>query len=58
MLITVLVWSLSVLTLLDIAHIITAAVVSFARGLNDVPKIADLLVATQVFDIHWGINDK
>ena len=49
------VWSVSVQKLLDIAHIISAAAVSFARGLNDTPKIAGLLVATQAFDIRWGM---
>ncbi len=41
--------------LLDIAHIISAAAVSFARGLNDTPKIPGLLVATQAFNIRWGM---
>ena len=33
----------------------SAAAVSFARGLNDTPKIAGLLVAAQLFDIRWGM---
>lgn len=37
--------------LLDTAHIISGAAVSFARGLNDTPKIAGLLVAAKTFDI-------
>lgn len=41
--------------LLDFAHICSAAVVSFARGLNDTPKIAGLLVATQTLDIKLGM---
>ena len=28
---------------------------SFARGLNDTPKITGLLVAAQVFEIRWGM---
>ena len=49
------VWRISVQKLLDIAHVVSAAAVSFARGLNDTPKIAGLLVATQAFDIRWGM---
>ncbi len=39
----------------DIAHGISAAAVAFARGLNDTPKIAGLLVAAAAFDINWGL---
>ncbi len=48
------VWGFNLQMLLDIAHGISAALVSFARGLNDTPKIAGLLVAAQLFDIRWG----
>ncbi len=41
--------------LLDIAHTISAAAVSFARGLNDTPKIAGLLVAAQALDIRFAM---
>lgn len=41
--------------LLDFAHVCSAATVSFARGLNDTPKIAGLLVASQSLDIRWGM---
>ena len=41
--------------LLDIAHAISGAAVSFARGLNDTPKIAGLLVAAQALDIRFGM---
>ncbi len=41
--------------LLDIAHTISAAAVSFARGLNDTPKIAGLLVAAQALDISFAM---
>ena len=41
--------------LLDVGHIFSGATVSFARGLNDTPKIAGLLVASQVLDIRWGM---
>ena len=44
-------------TLLDALHIMSACLVSFARGLNDTPKILGLLVALSVFDIdpRWGL---
>ena len=42
-------------TLLDTAHIISGAAVSFARGLNDTPKIAGLLVAAKTLDISIGM---
>jgi PiT family inorganic phosphate transporter len=41
---------------LDAAHFFSAGVVSFARGLNDTPKIAGLLLVVQAFDIKWGIG--
>ncbi|MFC1603267.1 anion permease [Pseudomonadota bacterium] len=49
------VWGIYVQKLLDAAHIVSAAAVSFARGLNDTPKIAGLLVAAQAVDIRWGM---
>ena len=42
-------------TLLDTAHILSGAAVSFARGLNDTPKIAGLLVAAKTLDISIGM---
>jgi len=49
------VWGVYIQKLLDIAHTISAAAVSFARGLNDTPKIAGLLVAAQTVDIRLGM---
>ncbi len=49
------VWGVSLQKLVDIGHGISAATVSFARGLNDTPKIAGLLVATHSLDIQWGM---
>lgn len=49
------VYGIYVQKLLDIAHIISAAAVSFARGLNDTPKIAGLLVAAKGIDIGLGM---
>jgi inorganic phosphate transporter, PiT family len=39
----------------DAAHYLSAGVVSFARGLNDTPKIAALLLTFQTLDIRWGM---
>lgn len=39
---------------MDGAHILSAGIVSFARGLNDTPKIAALLPVVHVLDIRWG----
>jgi len=41
--------------LLDYGEMLSAAAVSFARGLNDTPKIAGLLVAVESLDIHYGM---
>jgi PiT family inorganic phosphate transporter len=39
----------------DAAHFLSAGVVSFARGLNDTPKMAALLPATSGLDAAWGL---
>lgn len=41
--------------LLDTLHFLSAGAVSFARGLNDTPKIAALLLTASVLDIRWGL---
>lgn len=41
--------------LLDYAHFISAGVVSFARGLNDTPKIVGLLIVINALDIKYGM---
>ena len=41
--------------LMDAAHFLSAGVVSFARGLNDTPKIAALLLVVQVVDVKGGL---
>src|SRR5438093_8915604 len=38
----------------DAAHFLSAGTVSFARGLNDTPKIVALLLLWKAFDIRWG----
>ena len=42
--------------LLDSAHFVSAGIVSFARGLNDTPKIAALLLTTRALDTHLGVT--
>ena len=41
--------------LVDRVHFVSAGVVSFARGLNDTPKIAALLLVVHILDIRWGL---
>jgi len=41
--------------LLDAVHFLSAGAVSFARGLNDTPKIAALLLGAQLLDLRWGL---
>ena len=41
---------------MDGLHFLSAGVVSFARGLNDTPKIAAMLLAIRALDIRLGIG--
>jgi inorganic phosphate transporter, PiT family len=49
------VWGVSVQRLLTAAHFTSAAVLSFARGLNDTPKIVALMVVIQALDVRLGM---
>lgn len=40
---------------LDVLHYLSAGIVSFARGLNDTPKIVGLLLIINVIDIKWSM---
>lgn len=40
---------------LDSLHYLSSGVVSFARGLNDTPKIVGLLIIINAFDIKWSM---
>ncbi|RKE98409.1 inorganic phosphate transporter [Ichthyenterobacterium magnum] len=40
---------------LDSLHYLSAGIVSFARGLNDTPKIIGLLVIINAIDIKWSM---
>lgn len=46
---------ISLQKILDFAHYISAGIVSFARGLNDTPKIVGLLIVINTLDIKWGM---
>ena len=41
--------------LLDSLHYLSSGVVSFARGLNDTPKIVGLLIIINTIDIKWSM---
>lgn len=41
--------------LLDALHYLSSGVVSFARGLNDTPKIVGLLLIINVIDMKWSM---
>lgn len=41
--------------LADSLHYLSASAVSFARGLNDTPKIVGLIFVVEAFDIRFGI---
>ena len=39
---------------LDTLHFLSGGAASFARGLNDTPKMAALLIVAKALDIRWG----
>lgn len=39
---------------LDVLHYLSAGAASFARGLNDTPKMAALLLTARGLDVRWG----
>jgi PiT family inorganic phosphate transporter len=40
--------------IMDGAHFLSAGIVSFARGLNDTPKIVAMLLLLKWMDVRWG----
>ena len=40
--------------LLDVLHVLSTGAASFARGLNDTPKMVALLLAVPGLEVHWG----
>ncbi len=49
------VWGVNAQHLLRTAHGVSAGVLSFARGLNDTPKIVGLMLVVQALDIRLGM---
>ncbi len=49
------IFALTAQGILDKAHYLSAGAVSFARGLNDAPKIVALLVAARAMDLQAGL---
>ena len=49
------VWGVDAQQLLATAHGVSAGVLSFARGLNDTPKIVGLMLVVQALDIRLGM---
>jgi inorganic phosphate transporter, PiT family len=49
------IWGFNLEHLRDGLHFCSAGAVCFARGLNDTPKIAALLLLAPGFDLHWII---
>jgi PiT family inorganic phosphate transporter len=43
-------------TVMDTLHFLSAGVVSFARGLNDTPKIAAMLLVIKALDVRLGMG--
>jgi PiT family inorganic phosphate transporter len=43
-------------TVMDTLHFLSAGAVSFARGLNDTPKIAAMLLAIKALDVRLGMG--
>ena len=50
------IFGLSVQKVLDGLHFLSAGAVSFARGLNDTPKIVALAVAGSVLGLRWSVG--
>ncbi|MCZ7624593.1 MAG: inorganic phosphate transporter [Candidatus Methylomirabilis sp.] len=48
-------FGVNVQTVLDAGHYLSAGAVSFARGLNDTPKIVALSVAAGGVNLGWGV---
>lgn len=48
-------WGIGCQQAMDTAHFFSAGVVSFARSLNDTPKIAALLLVLPALGAHWSL---
>ncbi len=49
------IFGVSAQIVLDSVHYLSAGAVSFARGLNDTPKLVALGVAAGTLDLRWGV---
>jgi PiT family inorganic phosphate transporter len=49
-------WGINVQRLIDFAHFLSAGAVSFARGLNDTPKIVAIGLAANGLDLSWAVG--
>lgn len=48
-------WTINATRLRDKGHVLSGGIVSFARGLNDTPKIVALLLAAEAMEIAYGM---
>lgn len=48
-------WGIGCQQAMDAAHFLSAGVVSFARGLNDTPKMAALLLVLPALGVRWSL---
>ena len=48
-------FGISSFKILDSLHYVSSGIVSFARGLNDTPKIVGLLIIIKTFEIEWSM---
>ncbi len=48
-------WGVHVRSTLDVGHFLSAGTVSFARGLNDTPKVVALLLVVDGFELRYGV---
>jgi len=49
------IFGITIQKIMDVLHFLSAVVVSFARGLNDTPKIVGLLLVINTFNLQWGM---
>ncbi|HXV80014.1 MAG TPA: anion permease [Candidatus Binatia bacterium] len=50
------VWGVSTQSLMDSGHFLSAGAVSFARGLNDTPKIVAIGLTATALEITWAVG--
>jgi inorganic phosphate transporter, PiT family len=50
------IWGISAQRVMDCGHFFSAGAVSFARGLNDTPKIVAIGLTASALDLRWAIG--